>query len=391
STAILNPIADMIRPGAATGGFEKRTTLTSTSVWWKAGGVPTPVTLPTQIGFFAVNRANGTLLAVKPSFADNTDLVILGKNRFGRQDFSGLTNITRLTFADDSVTSGNIKLATGTKVVVGTGASLPSLNGTGRLNLVITDRLMQMAGSSYNFTGGITVSSLTGNSVSLWLTSTNNQISQISGETKGGSISVVTNTTNLLLTDLNTGGGSVVVVNSGGGLSSTADVYLGGVGFRVAGAVDLQGKISATSGSASSVNLNSKSAGFVVGNVSSDNGVVIAGDSSSVILTGTVTSRGSSVEVQPKAVVAGTVELYSASRVELATVNSISQTLGNNLRVAANTIVMKGAIGSPTAKLGWVEFIAPNLSNPQGQAINYNGGPITPTSQTDFNRQKWGN
>ncbi|MDI9408711.1 MAG: filamentous hemagglutinin N-terminal domain-containing protein [Candidatus Pacebacteria bacterium] len=388
--AVLNSIADMTLSASATGGFEIGSlTRTATSVYWKTGGVPTPVTLPTQIGFIGV-KAVDTLLAVTPTFSANTDLVILGKNRFGTQDFSTYTNIKRLTFADDSVTSGNIKLASTTVVVVGTGASLPSLNGTGTLNLVITDRLMQTAGTNFNFTNGISVSSLTGNSVSLWLTSRANQISQISGNTNGGSISVVTNIA-LRLTDLNTGGGSVVVVNSGGGLSSDSNVNLGSVGFRVAGAVDLQGKIASASGSASSVNLASKSAGFVVGNVSSDNGVVIAGDSSSVILTGTVTSRGSSVEVQPKAVVAGTVELYSASRVELATVNSISQTLGNNLRVAANTIVMKGPIGSPTAKLGWVEFIAPNLSNPQPYAINYNGGPITPTSQTDFKGPRWGN
>ncbi|MDI9409766.1 MAG: hypothetical protein QM523_11060, partial [Candidatus Pacebacteria bacterium] len=389
---------DMTRFAAATSGVDPASGQTIT--WNKAPSSTTRVTLPSQIGFFKFNSRASLFDSATQNFVANTELTFLGRNSFGSShDLStytvkGSTNksITRISFADDAVVTSALTLPSNVKLVVGSGVSLPNLtssDGTGQLNLVLTDRLIQAAGTQYSFSGGIKLSSLTGNSVSLWLTSRANQISQISGNTNGGSISVVTNTTNLKLVGLNTGGGSVVVVNSGGGLSSDQYVNLGSVGFRLTGAVDLQGKIASASGSASSVNLNSQSAGFVVGNVSSDTGVTVAGENKTVILTGTVTAKSSPIEIAPKTVVAGTVELYSASRVELATVNSISQTLAG-LRVVANTIVMKGAIGS-TAKLGWVEFIAPNLSNPQAYAINYNGGSVNPASQTDFKGPRWPN
>ncbi|MDI9409867.1 MAG: hypothetical protein QM523_11585, partial [Candidatus Pacebacteria bacterium] len=363
-----------------------------TITWNKASSNTALVNLPTKIGFFNFNSRASLFGTTTQTFGANTDLEFLGRNSFGSSLNLSSYTITRISFADDARVTSKLTLPSNVALVVGSGVSLPNLtssDGSGQLNLVLTDRLIQTADTQYSFSGGIKLSSLTGNSVSLWLTSRANQISQISGNTNGGSISVVTNTTNLKLVGLNTGGGSVVVVNSGGGLSSDQYVNLGSVGFRLTGAVDLQGKIASASGSASSVNLNSQSAGFVVGNVSSDTGVTVAGENKTVILTGTVTAKSSPIEIAPKTVVAGTVELYSASRVELATVNSISQTLAG-LRVVANTIVMKGAIGS-TAKLGWVDFIAPNLSNPHPYAINYNGGTITPASQTDFKGPRWPN
>ncbi|MDI9409389.1 MAG: filamentous hemagglutinin N-terminal domain-containing protein [Candidatus Pacebacteria bacterium] len=205
--------------------------------------------------------------------------------------------------------------------------------------------------------------------LSLRLTNPLNHFSAITGATGGGSVSITTRGAVLNLDGLTTGGGSVVVVASNGGISGKY-LVTGGVHFRAAGPVELNGVMASTSGTGSSVSINNTSAGWVVGNVTSDTAVTLQG--SGIILTGTVTSRGSSVSVDAPVKVVGDAGIMSDSLVEVKGPIDAMTGVKDGLKLYAGNngvINLTANIGAVT-RLGWVEFYASVINRPTVISIN---------------------
>ncbi|MDI9408515.1 MAG: filamentous hemagglutinin N-terminal domain-containing protein [Candidatus Pacebacteria bacterium] len=232
------------------------------------------------------------------------------------------------------------------------------VNSFTALNLTSQGRVLQARNSRVTVTGLLNL----GHVEALWLTNPLNQFREITGSTMGGSVSITTNGGGVLnISDLKTGGGSVVMVAPNGGIIGTG-LVTGGVHFRAAGSVELRGTMASTSGTGSSVSIENNTAGWVVGNLTGDAMVNLYGRGE-IILTGTVTSRGSSVAVQPAVKVVGEREIIAQSSLD---VNRIDAMAGvkDTLKLYAGTagvINLAVNIGEVT-KLGWVEFYARDLN-----------------------------
>ncbi|MDI9408426.1 MAG: hypothetical protein QM523_04195 [Candidatus Pacebacteria bacterium] len=87
--------------------------------------------------------------------------------------------------------------------------------------------------------------------------------------TGGASIKIDT-TGNISLSNINSGGASLVLASSDGTIVGT-NLIVGGVHFRAAGSVSLQGGFGSVSGRGSSVDIVNSSAGTILGQISTDN------------------------------------------------------------------------------------------------------------------------
>ncbi|MDI9409686.1 MAG: hypothetical protein QM523_10645, partial [Candidatus Pacebacteria bacterium] len=282
--------------------------------------------------------------------------------------------VTKLDMTNRDLSFVNVTTTDAVKVSDSASIQFVGVNSFNTLNLTSQGRVMQARNSRVTVTGLMTL----GHVEALWLTNPLNQFSSITGSTGGGSVSITTNGDRVLnISDLKTGGGSVVMVASNGGISGS-NLLTGGVHFRAAGSVDLSGVMASTSGTGSSVSIDNKTAGWVVGNVTSDTAVNLKG--SGIILTGTVTSRGSSVEIAAPVKVVGEREIIAQSSLD---VNRIDAMAGvkDTLKLYAGTagvINLTANIGEVT-KLGWVEFYARDLNRVPTITVNMMTLPPLPS------------
>ncbi|MDI9408368.1 MAG: filamentous hemagglutinin N-terminal domain-containing protein [Candidatus Pacebacteria bacterium] len=268
----------------------------------------------------------------------------------------------------------NVTATDAVKVEDSASIQFVGVNSFNTLNLTSQGRVLQARNSRVSVSGLMTLNRLE----ALWLTNPLNQFSAITGSTMGGSVSITSNGSGVLNLDrLTTGGGSVVVVAPNGGISGK-DLVTGGVHFRAAGAVELNGVMASTSGTGSSISINNKTAGWVVGNLTSDTAVNLKGGG--IILTGTVTSRGSSVEIDAPVLVVGEREIIAQSSLDVNRIDAMVA-FKDTLKLHAGTagvINLAANIGAVT-KLGWVEFYARDLNRVPTITVNMMSLPPLPS------------
>ncbi|MDI9409401.1 MAG: filamentous hemagglutinin N-terminal domain-containing protein, partial [Candidatus Pacebacteria bacterium] len=253
------------------------------TVNWTPAEADVSIDIPTKIGVFKLSASSDPFATYTPNFQVGTELAFAGRNRVGYLELTTYNDrIKQIIFVDGASVTGTISPPVSNnlfaEIVVGSDVALPSIDNSYPTKFWVTDSLRQAAGSRFNFNNGISIASLNGNAVNVWLTNSGNSINRISGSTNGGSISLVTNSASgFTLVDLKTGGGSVVVTNNSGGINGTQNLVTGGFHFRATGEVELSGVMASTSGTGSSVSINNTSAGWVVGNVTSDTAVTLQG------------------------------------------------------------------------------------------------------------------
>ncbi|MCX8501059.1 MAG: hypothetical protein ORO03_05130, partial [Alphaproteobacteria bacterium] len=228
--------------------------------------------------------------------------------------------------------------------------------------------------------------------VTVILDNPNNNITNISGDTQGGSVTVVTQGSISLNAPegagLNSWGGSVVI-RAGGSITAT-ELLVGMVSFQAGGAVNLRGFFAGARGSGSSVSLTNSAAGLVLGDVRSDSNLTVDG-SGSVILSGSLVGS-SSITINRPLVVSGSAEIVSSGgRIRLAgEVNAVAASvvagqagLVHSLRLLSgnNGTISFGGTGSSRLALGWVELQAGSILNPGAYGFNLlNGRSLIPTT-----------
>ena len=368
----------------------------------------------TKVGFYNVRRGGAELQNLKGV----TEISFAGLNQLSAGlDFTNNNSLTRLRFADNAIVKGGVLTLNaalmGGGLVVGNNASLPTIaagNQTTVLVLNLGGDFVQQTGTA--ITNPVKIVSAEGaGAVTVILDNPNNVITNIFGDSRGGSVTVVTRGNISLngpdgltgLTGLKTGGGSVVI-RAGGTITAT-DLQAGVVSFQAGGAVKLRGFFVGARGSGSSVSLLSSAAGMVLGDVQADSSLSVDG-TGSVVLSGTLAGSGS-VTVNRPLVVYGAAAIVSAGgRITLAgEVNGVAGSLAASLAasVAASvqaglaassllihsgyngTIGLGGAVGSRFA-LGWVELQAGVIDNPGGYGLRLTDGRSLTLTTSDLLR-----
>ena len=349
----------------------------------------------TKVGFYNVRRSSLEL----QNLTGVTEISFAGVNQLSAGlDLSTNASLTKLRFADNASLRGrdltlNSALMGG-GLMVGNNASLPTIaagNQTTVLVLNLGGDFVQQAGSAITNPVKIVTGRNSG-PVTVILNSPNNDIANISGDTQGGSVTVVTRGSIKLNaadgTGLNSWGGSVAI-RAGGSITAT-DLQVGMVSFQAGGAVNLGGSFVGARGSGSSVTLNNRSVVLLLGDVRSDSNLVVDG-LGSVILSGTLAGAGSVAIARPVVVVGSAEIVSSGGRISLAgDVNAIAASvvagqasLVHSLRLLSgnNGTISFGATGGTRLALGWVEFQAGAIVNPGGYTLSLlSGRSLIPTT-----------
>ncbi|MDI9408182.1 MAG: hypothetical protein QM523_02940 [Candidatus Pacebacteria bacterium] len=406
-TAVLHPWSDLKLSGRR--NYQAFLGFAGSTVSWRGTRSEDAYTekyLNTRVGIYN-SSFSGSEIAGLTSFKDNSTLTFAGVNRLrGGINFNDgiLGRISNLNFAEDSSLKGGAltlsPVIAGNGIGVARGAILPQLDG-GANNLILNISGGFDQRGSGAITGALRINAV-GGSATVYLTNANNNISTLTGDTAGGSITVVTRGSisfNQGAGVLRTGGGSVVVTSLNGKISGT-NIQTGVINFRAAGEVSLSGRFAGASGTGQSVTITNSSAGAVIGKITADGAVLITG-TGSAILTDEIGSRGGgSVVIDAKSAVAEDVTLSSASGgvVEVRQEVRVLGVLGVQTQplpkltidVARGQIVFSGraSLGTPDLSLGWIELNARQINNSIGAKLYYTDGvsiPVTGPTQD----KKW--
>ncbi|MCX8500642.1 MAG: hypothetical protein ORO03_02970, partial [Alphaproteobacteria bacterium] len=308
--------------------------------------------LPQNLGFY---RSTGRPIPAM-QFADQTRLILAGLNQFSAPVDWSQQPIAALTLLAGSWNYGTLLLPSGAadfEVKIAKGSLPPNLTRSSSLTLVLGDDFWQ---------GGILLSTelvkfRTQNSYNLYLNNPHNGFARLTGTTLGGSVQAITQA-GLDISGLDTMGGAVQIRSSQS--ISGREFFVGSLSFNAGGSVVLDGWYSGASGSAASIRLLNRSAGFVVGGLYAVGNISLDSRGSAILTGDIVSNGGGTVEIESPIVIARTLEIGSASGgISLpAQVSSLLNGATIHLRLFDGSRGLNNRLDQQGVlyRLGWVEF-----------------------------------